>query len=309
MNAINTATLINILGFAIGIALYSLLFAMVFRHRRKDSKPNLLLVLTAVLGLLWNFGEFFSFIWRDFAGNSASSIMIAISYSALGFLPSVVVHSAENEEKHSRILTLAAYGLSVFAALLHFQLALTSGDAPSGLALQVLTFGSIALLAGLFFFNFSQKLENKAVWITALLVFSVSAIHLGSKNESSNWFIELIAHQSSLPLVLAILIQDYRFAFADLFLKRALSLLLLGLTAFGLYVLVAQPFQALHRSHEENDALAIGVLLLLWIATALIYPFLHKFSVWLVDKILLSRINYENLQKEITVNHIKENKN
>ena len=300
MDAINTATLINILGFAIGIALYALLFAMVFRHRRKDAKLDLLLVLTAVLGLLWNFGEFFSFIWRDFVGNSISSIVIAVSFSALGFLPSVVVHSAENEEKHSRILTLAAYGLSVFAAVLHFQTAVTGGNVPSGVALQVLTFGSIALLAGLFFFNSSQKLENKAVWITALLVFAVSALHLGSANENSNWFVELIAHQSSLPLVLAILIQDYRFAFADLFLKRALSLLLLGLTAFALYVFVAQPLQTLHTSHDENDVLAIGVLLLLWIATALAYPLLHKFSVLLVDKVLLNRISYENLQKEIS---------
>lgn len=300
MDAINTATLINILGFAIGIALYALLFAMVFRHRRKDAELDLLLVLTAVLGLLWNFGEFFSVIWRDFVGNSISSVVIAVSYSALGFLPSVVVHSAENEAKHSRILTLAAYGLSIFAAVLHFQNALVTGNAPSSLAFQVLTFGSIALLAGLLFFNFKQKLENKAVWVAALLIFAVSALHLGTKNENSNWFVELIAHQSSLPLVLAILIQDYRFAFADIFLKRALSLLLLALTAFGLYIFVAQPLQTLHVSHDENDALAIGVLLLLWIATALIYPFLHKFSVWLVDKVLLSRISYDNLQNEIS---------
>lgn len=293
-------SLINPLGFAVGIALYTLLLAMVLKHRRKNSKIDLLLVLTAFLGILWNAGELFAHVWRDFMQNPLSAFVIAVSYSALGFLPSVVVHSAENENKNSRILTVTAYALSVFAAILHFQNAFAGGVAPSKPALQILTFGSVALLAGLLIFNFRQKLENKPVWIAALLIFAVSALHLSSKNEDSTLFVELVAHQSSLPLVLAILIQDYRFAFADLFLKRALSLLLLALTAFSLYVFVAQPLNSLHRSHEENDALATGILLVLWIATALVYPFLHKFSVLLVDKILLERVNYENLQREIS---------
>ncbi|MDQ3635274.1 MAG: histidine kinase [Acidobacteriota bacterium] len=295
----NTA-LINPLGFIVGVALYTLLLAMVLRHRQKDSKIDLLLFLTAILGILWNVGELFSHIWQDFVQNPFSPFLVAVSYSALGFLPSVVVHSAENENKNSRILTITAYALSIFAATLHLQNAFANGNAPSNPALQILTFGSIALVAGLLIFNYKQKLKNKTVWIAALLIFTVSALHLSSKAEDSNWFIELIAHQSSLPLVLAILIQDYRFAFADLFLKRALSLLLLSLTAFSLYIFVAQPLNSLHRSHEKNDPLAIGVLLVLWIATALIYPLLHKFSVWLVDKILLNRINYANLQKEIS---------
>lgn len=300
MDSIYSSSLINILGFVIGIALYALLFMMVVRHRRRDAKVDFLLVLTAILGLLWNTGELFSFVWRDFVQSSFSPFLIAVSYSALGFLPSVVVHSAENENKNSRILSITAYGLSIFASFLHFQSIFINGNAPSNLALQILTFGSIALLAGLLFFNFKQKLENKTVWITALLIFAVSALHLSSKTEGANLFVELIAHQSSLPLVLAILIQDYRFAFADLFLKRALSLLLVALTAFSLYVFVAQPLGFLHISHDENDPIATGILLVLWIATALIYPFLHKISVLFVDKILLKRINYEDLQREIS---------
>ncbi len=295
----NTA-LINPLGFIVGVALYTLLLAMVLRHRQRDSRIDLLLLLTAILGILWNAGELFSHIRQDFVQNPPSPFFAAISYSALGFLPSVVVHSAENENKNSRILTITAYCLSTFAAILHFQNAFVNENAPSNLALQILTYGSITLVAGLLFFNYRQKLENKTVWIAALLIFAVSALHLSSKTEDSSWLIELIAHQSSLPLVLAILIQDYRFAFADLFLKRALSLLLLALSAFSLYIFIAQPLISLHKTHEENDPLAIGILLVLWIATALIYPLLHKFSVWLVDKILLKRVSYENLQKEIS---------
>ena len=300
MDSLSTASLVNILGFAVGIALYVLLLAMVFRYRKKGEGFDILLVLTAVLGFLWNSGEFLSLVWQDFVGSKPSPFLVAISYSALGFLPSVVVHYAENEQKDSRLLTITAYGLSAFAAFLHFQSAFSTSVVPSNPALTVLTVGSIALLAGLLFFNYRQRLENKAVWITALLIFAVSALHLGAPYESSNWFVELIAHQSSLPLVIAILLQDYRFAFADLFLKRSLSLLLLALTAFGLYVFIAAPLGALHLSHEENDALATGVLLALWISTALMYPFLHKLSVWFVDKILLRRTNYEALKTRIS---------
>lgn len=299
MYPLNTASLINLIGFAVGVALYALLLMMVVRHRRRNSKVDMLLLLTGVLGILWNAGELFAFIWRDFVQSPISPILVAVSFSALGFLPSVVVHSAESEKKDSRILTIAAYGLSIFAAALHFQSAIFYGITPSNLGLQILTFGSIALLVGLLVFNFRQKLENKTVWITALLIFAVSALHLSSKTEESFWLVELIAHQSSLPLVLAILFQDYRFAFADLFLKRALSLLLVALTAFSLYIFVAEPLRSFHVSHDENDVLAIGVLLLLWIATALFYPLLHKFSVWLVDKIILKRVSYETLQREI----------
>jgi hypothetical protein len=69
------------------------------------------------------------------------------------------------------------------------------------------------------------------------------------------------------------------------FLKRALSLLLVSLTAFGIYVFAAAPLLALHAAHEESDIQRVSITLTFWIATALVYPNLHKFAVWLVDKI------------------------
>ena len=309
----NAAALINLLGFTVGIALYALLLLMVVRHRqaKEKSAPDFLLLLTSALGLLWNTGELAALFWKDFGDSQVSPVLLAISYSALGFLPSVVVHSAwkneENENKNVRWLTFAAYGLSVFAALLHFQSAIFNAVAPSALALRVLTFGSLALLGGLLIFTFRQKIQNKAIWVSALSVFAVSALHLSGQQEEKSWFIELVAHQSSLPLALAILLQDYRFAFADLFLKRALSLLLLASVAFGLYVFVAVPLLAWHETHDRNDVQAAVLVLALWMATALIYPSLHKFAVWLVDKIILRRVNYKKLQAEIVRTIEKQN--
>ena len=108
MNSLNTASLINLLGFTVGIALYALLMAMVIRHRRSREKYSFdfLLLTTAILGLLWNAGELFVLVWKDFGAREVSPILLAISYSALGFLPSVVVHSAwknsDNENRNVR---------------------------------------------------------------------------------------------------------------------------------------------------------------------------------------------------------------
>jgi hypothetical protein len=305
MNALNTALLINLLGFTVGVALYALLLVMVVRHRkgRNDFSFDFLLLATAVLGFLWNAGELFVFVWNDFGFGRVSPILVAVSYSALGFLPSVVVHSAwknsENENLKIRLLTVAAYGLSILASVFHFRSAIFYNFAPSDTALQILTFGSLALLAGLLALNFGQTLEKKTIWITALLIFTVSALHLSSQSEEKFWLVELVAHQSSLPLAMAILLQDYRFAFADLFLKRAFSLLLLASMAFGLYVFVAVPLLAWHETHDRNDTQAAVTVLALWMTTALVYPQLHRFAVWLVDKVILRRADYQKLQIEI----------
>lgn len=301
MNSLNAALLVNLLGFTVGIALYGLLAVMVLRHRRSSASAgvNFLLLTTAFLGLLWNLGELFVFIQKDFGGSGAAPLLTAASYSALGFLPSVVVHSAKNDEAKTHWLTFTAYGLSIFAAMLHFLAALSGQGTPSDLALQTLTFGSIAMAAGLLFFNFRQTLEKKTIWAAALLIFAVSALHLSGDQEENSWLIELIAHQSSLPLALAILYQNYRFAFADLFLKRALSLILLAMVAFGLYTLVAAPLLRYHETHDRNDVQAVSLILTLWIATALIYPAIHRLAVWLVDKVILHRVDYAKLQLEL----------
>ncbi len=300
MYSLNTASLVNLLGFSVGLALYALLLAMVFRHRRKDLKVDRLLLLTAALGIVWNAGELIAFIWRDSASVQFPPVLVAISFAALGFLPSVVVHAAVSNRNDSIIITVGAYSLSLFAAFLHVYSSLINGTAPSNLALQILTIGSIALIGGLLFLNFKEKLANKTVWTAALLIFALSALHLSTTTEGNSWVVELISHQSSLPLVLAILFQHYRFAFADLFLKRALSLLLLALTVFSLFIFVAEPLRAFHIEHDEHDATANGILLVLWTATALFYPVLHKFSIWLVDAVFLKRVDYEALQLKLS---------
>ena len=300
-----SATLINLLGFIVGTALYGLLLAMVLRDRRDEQRVgNRLLVATAGLGLVWNIGEFIVYASRDVGFSPAPPIVPAIAYAALGFLPSVVVHSARKSlasaGMFSAILTVTAYILSAFTALLHIHSGIFHAKAPSEAAMKILTFASVAFVIGLLLIAIRQKLERKAIWATALLIFAVSSLHLSTHDGQNLWIIELIAHQSSLPLAFAILMQDFRFAFADLFLKRAISLMLLALMAFGLYIYVAVPLLAWHETHETDDAQAAFTVIGLWIVTALAYPLIHRGAVWFVDRIILRRSDYTSLETDIS---------
>ncbi|HUF02594.1 MAG TPA: histidine kinase [Aridibacter sp.] len=292
MNQLDPALLINLLGFAVGASLYAMLLVMVFRHRAEGRIAGLLL-LTALLGMVWNVGELLAFVWRVFQGAGISPFLQAASFSALGFLPAAVFHTVRRNEGLPWPFVVSAYGLSVFAAVLHFLSAGLYGDAPSIFAFQVLSAGSLILVAGLFLRRAWEGIENRAILVTALLVFAFSAFHLSTDTEYDSWLLEMVAHHSSLPLALAILLQDYRFAFADLYLKRALSIILIALTAFGAYVLALAPILDLHSTDATNDPLAVGATLLFWIATASFYPAVQRFSGWFVDRIILKRVDYD----------------
>ena len=111
------------------------------------------------------------------------------------------------------------------------------------------------------------------------------------------WWVELIGHHASLPLALAILYQDFRFAFGDIFLKRALSLIGLVGIAMGLYVGLGAP-QFAPRS-EQPSPFMDGTLIGLWIGTALLYPYLARGVSWVVDTVVLRRPDYEKFQDDV----------
>jgi signal transduction histidine kinase len=315
MNFSAVASLINFLGFAFGIALYAVLLVMVVRHRIRASAneetgklkftPNWLLFATAILGLLWNFGNLTELAWRDYWSGRASPFLTGAAYAALGFLPAVVVHSEWlattkiGKDFKTKLLTIAAYVLSGIAAILHFRAAAVLDFAPSVFALQILTVGYLAILASLFLAT-RQSGWQKSVRTAALAVFAVSALHLSQPHDrSSSIFIELLGHQASLPLAFAILYQDYRFAFADLFLKRALSFLFLTAFVLVIYLILVAPLLAMHENHPPPDPQRIAVMIGFGMTSAFAYPKLHQSAVWFVDRVLLRRVPYDRLQTEI----------
>jgi len=95
----NVAALVHLVGFLTGAALYALLFALVLRRSMSDDRLPL---ATAILGLLWNVSGLAVFGIRDFAGGDPPAFLVATAYSALGFLPAVVVHSVLRSQSEAR---------------------------------------------------------------------------------------------------------------------------------------------------------------------------------------------------------------
>ncbi len=317
---ISTTPLIVLLGFAIGAALYAMLLVMVVRNPvtervrgaggdSSSASVDFLLLATGVLGLLWNLGGLFEWLSIDLIQSPRNPLVTAIAYTALGFLPAVVVHSvfqksAEDSEigniGKSRLLTIAAYSLSGFAAAWHLFSVVRFDFAPSYQALRVLTFGYLFILAALLISSLRQSVGRKALWATALAVFAISALHLSRPHTHDNsWVMELVGHQASLPLALAILYQDFRFAFADLFLKRALSLLIVTVAATGFYWLVAGYFYTGEMVMVSADTKFIAANISFWVATALLFPSINRFTDWFVNNAILRRVSYNQLQNEI----------
>ena len=156
-----------------------------------------------------------------------------------------------------------------------------------------MTIGFVGLLVALLLITRRQQGWTRGLWVAALAVFAVSALHLSGDDHGGEdpWWLALLGHHASLPLALAILYQDYRFALADIFLKRALSLILLVGLVFGVYGLGASPLIA----EQPMSKVSLLLLLAMWAGTALVYPWLRSAASWFVDTVILRRANYEKL--------------
>jgi len=313
------ATLINLLGFLTGVALYGMLLFMVLAGRVSHPTRGIpeeisrstdrLPLLTAILGLCWNISGILvnglPTLVQVALSRGSVSLLAATAFTSLGYLPAVVVHSVlrttdSMKRRSGRLFIVSvAYLLSTVACIMHFYSAIVFGIAPSHVALHLLTYGFGSLIVVLLISTRGQA-NWRAGWIVALAGFAISAVHLSHHGgESYAWWLELVGHHASLPLILAILYQDFRFALADIFLKRAFSLLILVSIAVALYVMVANPFLYPHNGSEEANPRAIGLLLTLWVGTALIYPWLRRRVDWFVDTVVLRRADYGLLRSEI----------
>lgn len=295
----NLAPLVHLVGFLTGAALYALLLTVVARRR---SSSDYLPLLTALLGLVWNVSGLAAFGIRDFAGREPSPWLMATAYSALGFLPAVVVHSVLRAHERRRMSRLAgvvvgvAYAVSTVAETLMYWAA-RQGRVPSSVALQLLTWSYLALTIPVLLLT--RRHRGRGWSIVALAVFAISALHLSHQEGAQPSFIvELVGHHASIPLIFAILYQDFRFALADVFLKRALTLFATIAIAAALYLGVAVP--VFERHDFRGDPVAVAVAIILWITTAMLYPRLTQVSAWFVDRVVLHRVDYTQVRHEVT---------
>ncbi len=288
MGAPNAAELLNVVGFITGAALCAMLLRLVVQARATADRSDALPLFTALLGLVWNLGELSDYLLNRAGRTGPESWLSAISFAALATLAAVVVHSVARDVRRGRFVIVVAYACSAAATVLQFR-TLASGDArPSALAFTMLTvaFGAIALPLAVL--TRAQTNGRRALWMLALALFAVSANHLGHfHDDAGGWLAELVGHHAVLPLAFAILYQEYRFALADLFLKRALTLLAVVAIAMACYAGLAR---------LPEGPLVVPLLLACWVLTAMLYPSLRHAVSRFVDTALLRRQNYTQLR-------------
>jgi signal transduction histidine kinase len=296
--------LLNLIGLIGGLALYAMLLAMVVRDLRtqRSGSADPLLLATAILGLIWNLCALPTYELPMLGLVSRFRWLTAVGLGALGFLPAVVVHSVlrgegRNKPRLAAAFLAVAYGVSTAAAVSHLSASWSNAPLPSVFAMRLLTFTFIGLLIPLAAVRRGQPGSRRALWVAALSIFAVSALHLSQSDRGdTSWIVELVGHHASLPLALAILYQDFPFAFADLFLKRALTLIALMVPPFVTFGILGVRSGA---GDPIGDPRNVAVFVTLWIATALLYPYLRHGIGWFVDAVVLQRPDYEALRTEM----------
>ncbi|HEV8396618.1 MAG TPA: histidine kinase [Vicinamibacterales bacterium] len=302
MTPFNAAGLLHIVGYLTGTSLYAMLLVMVARGRGPSQR---LMMGTALLGLAWNLGELSAQLATRAGLSAAADWVSAVSYAALGFLAAVTVHAAgrvqievpDRRRSANRLglVAVGGYGCAAIAGALQLLAAARGQTIPSSPPLFLLTLGLGLIAPALILTTKRQPHFRRALWMAGLALFAVSALHLGRFHGASEaWWTELLGHHASIPLAFVILYQDYRFAFADLFLKRALTLLALVTAVFlGWSVLAPSLLPA------ADGSPVVGVLLALWVGTALAFPWLENHVSLFVDRVVLKRANYAELLDDL----------
>ena len=88
--------LLNVVGLSTGVVLYAMLLAMVLRAPRvslAEQPGDRLPLATAVLGLAWNMCALPIYELQAIGTHGPVRFLSVLGFSALGFLPAVVVHS------------------------------------------------------------------------------------------------------------------------------------------------------------------------------------------------------------------------
>src|SRR5437870_6111234 len=122
--------LLNLVGLSTGVALYAMLLIMVIRaHNPPESRRRFdpVLLATAVLGLIWNLCALPAYELPKVGIGGPFPWLNVVGFSALGFLPAVVVHSVLRgsgtaapapHNRVNRALALTAYIVATIAAIL-----------------------------------------------------------------------------------------------------------------------------------------------------------------------------------------------
>ena len=234
--------------------------------------------VTAVLGLVWNLCALPAYELRSRHRGSVPA-PAAVGFCALGF-PAGGRRALGAARRAGRCRAARLGALLVDGRLCRQRdgrgcctsLACGRRAAAVGAGMRLLTYTFVALVVPLAAVTRGQPGARRALWAAAL----VDLRGLGAASEPvphgrGSWPVELLGHHASLPLALAILYQDFPFALADLFLKRALTLLALVAARLRRRRDVGVGRPAVARTFAQRDGTS-AVLVTLWVGDGAALP-------------------------------------
>jgi hypothetical protein len=217
---------VNVVGHLAGAIVFSIFLVLALRsrpgRRLRQSWPS---IASAVLAWLWNAGSLAMLLS---APGTFHWILEAVSFCSLSLLPAVLLHLSLDGK--FRVVASAGYILSAAAFVLHLCEGLTPGMQLHKFALWTITigFGALTVACTVGLLRMGRETRGRTSQILAsmcLLLFAVSFSHFGAGHPPEAWR-EIVLHHAGIPLALLILLQDYRFVFADAFVRFLANVLL-----------------------------------------------------------------------------------
>ena len=264
--------LINTVGHSAGLLLFGLILVLLVRDWRAHGvRQTRLSLAAAALALFWNAGSLIAL-----ASHNPAAVVV-LSFSALSLLPAVLLQVALKAQLHP--IAIAGYLVSASAVVLHFV-----GLHQMAVVLIAGGFGVLTLLA--FFLT-------RREWISlgCLLLFTSSFLHFGYQHVSSPWAAEITWHHVGIPVVLIVLLQDYRFLLLDAFVRFLVNF---GLAAAYIGALLLLNRKFLWWDAIRSSMFSAGIALVAVCLSLILFAYLRNtLQVW-VGRVIFRRRRVED---------------
>ena len=310
----DTYVITQTLGFLTGSALNALLLVLVWRAERlrKSSHHGSFAVL---LSLVWNAGSLTRYASLLIGLDSVAPLANAIAYSATALLPTAAVLMLSTKRqrhwqtayvvmKYLSIVSGAALALSLLAATL-----LPSFPIRFNTLKQFTVYNFVAHLPFVFiFFRGAPQARRRVRSFTYALLLMMSLLGIALLltfyvpfSPSAKEAIEGLTQQATIPITIATFAFLAQFHFADVFVKRSLTLLATILVVVIYSTLVVSPVAHWTGAHALRPSAAAWIAAsILWCIPLLLFPLCDRAMTRAVDRWLLRRPDYQKLTQKFS---------
>lgn len=292
----------NTLGHCAGVAIFSiLLYLFLLDWRRSGRERSRMSACAAALALLWNIGDLVV-LAPGFEANLAVHVLHGISFSALCFLPAVLLHIWLIERY--KPIWIFSYMLSSVGAGLHLWSHAVNSELPHRAALTLITAGFtlITITTLVLDFRRSHRPSGMVRFAAAMSLLLVAIAFVYFDTSSAGHF-----HHAGIPLSLFILLIDYRFLLLDAFLRFALRSILASSVVFLGFVLETK-LHFIERAAKNQFEVAltfIGVCLIVIAFTKLSGHIEQMFTRLIFRRSGIGPV-FDSLRDSLTDEHTEE---